>query len=157
MLRSGEITTILPQNPCFDYNFDLKFVRVYYWISASFVMEPSQFFFLILPLAIIIAVLVAVVFYLSRKTEETNYEKEIKELRRLLIKGKLDRKSFLYIRDNLKAEDHFTDESKQLDDIMKQKKMDPDTYVRTKKILEMTYNERLVKIHEKYDFDTGKI
>jgi len=98
-------------------------------------MEPSQFFFLILPLATIIAVLVAVVFYLSRKTEETNYEKEIKELRRLLIKGKLDRKSFLYIRDNLKAEDHFTDESKQLDDIMKQKKMDPDTYVRTKKFL----------------------
>ena len=38
-----------------------------------------------------------------------------------------------------------------------EKKMDPDTYVRTKKILEMTYNERLVKIHEKYDFDTSKI
>ena len=116
-------------------------------------MDPSQFFFLILPLAIIISVLVTVVFYLARKTEETNYEKEIKELRQLLIKGKLDRKSFLYIRDNLKAEDHFTDESKRLEDIMKQKKMEPDTYVRTKKILEMTYNERLVKIYEKYDFD----
>ncbi len=41
-------------------------------------MEPSQFFFIILPLATIIAILVVVVFYLARKTEETDYEKEIR-------------------------------------------------------------------------------
>lgn len=118
-------------------------------------MEPNQFFFLILPLAILIAVLVVVVLYLSRKTEETEYEKEMKELRQSLLKGKIDRKSFLYIRDNLKTEELFTDESKRLDDMLTHKKMDPDTYVRMKEVLQMTFNEKLVKIHQKYDFDNS--
>jgi hypothetical protein len=118
-------------------------------------MEPSQFFFIILPLATIIAILVVVVFYLARRTEETDYEKEIKELRRSLLKGKLDRKTFLYIRDNLKVEDLFADESKRLDDMLKHKKMDPDTYIRMKKVLGMSFNERLVKINEKYNFDNS--
>jgi hypothetical protein len=116
-------------------------------------MEPSQFFFIILPLAILIAVLVILVLYLSRRTEETDYEKEMKNLRQLLLKGKLDRKTFLHIRDNLKVEDLFADETKRLDDMMKNKKMDSDTYVRMKKILEMSFSERLVKINEKYGFD----
>ena len=60
--------------------------------------------------------LVAIVFYLSKKNEEGNYEKEIKHLRKLLIKGKIDRKTFFYMRDNLKAEDLFLNESKRLDD-----------------------------------------
>jgi hypothetical protein len=123
--------------------------------SICYYMEPSQFFFIILPLATIIAILVVVVFYLARRTEETDYEKEIKELRRSLLKGKLDRKTFLYIRDNLKVEDLFADESKRLDDMLKHKKMDPDTYIRMKKVLGMSFNERLVKINEKYNFDNS--
>ena len=113
-------------------------------------MEPSQFIFIILPLAILIAILVVVVFYLARKTEETDYEKEMKRLRQLLLKGKLDRETFLRIRDNLKVEDLFADETKRLDDMLKDKQMDSDTYVRMKKILEMSFSERLVKINEKY-------
>jgi nitrogen fixation-related uncharacterized protein len=115
-------------------------------------MEPSQFFFIILPLAIIIAILIVVVFYLSRKTEETDYEKEMKNLRKLLLKGKLDRQQFLHIRDNLKVEDLFVDETKRLDDMLKHKKLDSDTYVRLKKILEMSFGERLEKIEKKYNF-----
>jgi len=118
-------------------------------------MEPSQFFFFILPLAIIIAILVVVVFYLGRKTEETDYEKEMKRLRQLLLKGKLDRETFLHIRDNLKVEDLFADESKRLDDMLKHKKMHSDTYVRMKKILEMSFNERLEKINQKHNFDNS--
>jgi len=115
-------------------------------------MEPSQFIFLILPLAIIIAILVVVVFYLSRKIEETGYEKEMKELRRSFLKGKIGQKTFLYIRDNLKREHLFCDESKRLDDMFEHKQMDPDTYVRMKKALEMSFDEKLVKIHEKFNF-----
>ncbi len=126
-------------------------------IHSIFSMDPSSFFFLILPLAIIIAVLVVVVFYLARRTEETDYEKEMKELRQSLLKGKLDRKTFLYIRDNLKVEDHFADESERLNDMLKQKKMDPATYVRMKKVLEMTFDERLVKINKKYDFGNSAV
>ena len=118
-------------------------------------MEPNQFFFLILPLAIIIAVLVVVIFLLARRTEETDYEKEMKELRKSLLKGELDRKTFLYIRDNLKSEDLFADETIRLDDMLKNKKMDSDTYIRMKKILEMTFNERLEKIKEKHNFDNS--
>ena len=119
-------------------------------------MDPSQFFFIILPLAAIIAILVVVVFYLSRKTEETDYEKEMKKLRQLLIKGKLDRESFLHIRDNLKVEDLFSEESKRLDNMFENKKLDSDTYLRMKKVLDISFNERLEKINEKYDFDNSK-
>ena len=118
-------------------------------------MEPSQFTYLILPLAIIIAILVGIVFYLARRNEETDYEKEMKELRRSLLKGTLDRKTFLYVRDNLKAEDLFGEESKRLDDMMKSKSLDSDTYVRMKKILELNFNERLAKINDKYNFDNS--
>jgi len=106
-------------------------------------------------LAIIIAVLVVVIFLLARRTEETDYEKEMKELRKSLLKGELDRKTFLYIRDNLKSEDLFADETIRLDDMLKNKKMDSDTYIRMKKILEMTFNERLEKIKEKHNFDNS--
>lgn len=116
-------------------------------------MEPNQFFLVILPLASIIGILVVVVFYLARRNEETSLEKEMKELRKSLLQGKLDRKSFLYIRDNLKVEDLFFDESKRLDNMLKHKKLDTDTYIRMKKVLDMNFNEKLVKINEKYNLD----
>jgi hypothetical protein len=56
-------------------------------------MEPNQFFLVILPLASIIGILVVVVFYLARRNEETSFEKEMKELRKSLLQGKLDRES----------------------------------------------------------------
>ena len=111
-------------------------------------MEPIQFFFIIVPLTAIISILVAVVFYLSRKTEETEYEKEMKELRKCLIKQKIDRKSYLYIRDNLKTEELHSKESERLNQMFENKKMDSDTYLRMKKVLEMSFNERLVKIEK---------
>jgi hypothetical protein len=120
-------------------------------------MEPNQFFFIVLPMATIIAVLVITIYYLARKTEETDYEKEMKKLRKLLLQGKLDRKSFLYIRENLKVEDIFVDEVKRLDDMLKHKNIDSDTYVRLKKILEMNFNDRLVKINAKHNFETSII
>jgi hypothetical protein len=70
------------------------------------------------------AVLGIVVYYSHGKKVDTDYEKEIKELRHSLIQGKLDRKSFLYIRDNLKVEDFFDLETKRLDNMFKQKVLD---------------------------------
>jgi hypothetical protein len=116
-------------------------------------MEPSQFFFIIIPLALLVAILVIVVFYLSSKTDETDYEKEMKRLRQLLIKGKLDRDSFLNIRANLRAEDLFADESQRMDEMIKNQQIDPDTYIRLKKVLEYGFNERLEKINQKYKYD----
>ena len=121
------------------------------------IMEPSQFFFIIIPLALLVAILVIVVFYLSRKTDETDYEKEMKRLRQLLIKGKLDRDSFLNVRANLRAEDLFADESQRMDEMIKNQQIDPDTYIRMKKVLEYGFNERLEKINQKYNYDDNTI
>ncbi len=116
-------------------------------------METSQFFLIVLPLALLIGILVGVVFYLGKEGEEDDYEKEMKKLRQLLLKGKLDKKTFLHIRDNLKIEDIFVDETERLDQMLKEKTIDSDAYIRMKKILEMSFNERLEKISKRHDFD----
>jgi hypothetical protein len=117
-------------------------------------MEPISFFFIVLPLAIIVSVLVGVILFLSRKSEKTDYEKELKEVRDSYFKGKIDQKTFHYMKDNLRTEHHFFEESKRIDNLFENKKMDSDTYLRTKKILENSYNERLMRIHEKHKSPT---
>ena len=102
-------------------------------------METSQFFLIVLPLASLIGILVGVVFYLGKEGEEDDYEKEMKKLRQLLLKGKLDKKTFLHIRDNLKIEDIFVDETQRLDHLLKEKTIDSDVYIRMKKILVISY------------------
>ena len=114
-------------------------------------MEPSQFFIVVIPLAAIIALLVGAVYYLSKKTEETNLEKEMKELKNSYFKGKIDKKTFIYIRDNLKAENHFSEESQKMNEMYESKKMDSETYLRLKKVLEKSFNKRLAKIHENHN------
>ena len=91
-------------------------------------MEISQLGNIQLPFAIIITILVSVLLYFRRKNKETDYEKELKRLRQLLLKGKLDRKSFLCVRDNLKVENLLTDESKRLDNMLMQKSIDSETH-----------------------------
>ena len=54
-------------------------------------MQPSYFFLLIVPLAILVVFLVGLVLYNSRN-EEDEYENELKKLRQLLLSGKLDKK-----------------------------------------------------------------
>ena len=56
-------------------------------------MQPSYFFLLIVPLAILVVFLVGLVLYHARK-EEDDYENELKKLRQLLLSGKLDKKIF---------------------------------------------------------------
>jgi len=107
---------------------------------------------IILPLATILTISTSVLIHRHRKTKETDYEKEMKKLRQLLLKGKLDRKTFLHIRDNLKVEDLFADETQRLDNMLEQKNIDPETYRRMKQILKMSFNERLEKINLKYNY-----
>ena len=76
----------------------------------------------------------------------------MRKLRQLLLKGKLDRKMFLHIRDNLKVEDLFADETQRLDNLLEEKNIDQETYRRMKQILKMSFNERLEKINLKYNY-----
>jgi len=57
--------------------------------------------------------LVALVIYNSR-TEEDNYEKEIKKLRRLLFTGKLDKKTYINLSSRLKYVKPFNNKSQKL-------------------------------------------
>jgi len=56
-------------------------------------MDPSEFFFLILPLAALLAVLVAVVLYLARK-EDTVKHTELETLHELMRTGEIDKENF---------------------------------------------------------------
>ena len=99
-----------------------------------------------------VTIMVYIIKFYYKKNNETDYELKMKKLRQSLLQGKLDRKSFLYIKDNLKVEDVFVEETQRLDNMLKEKSIDSDTYSRMKKILSMTLNEKLEKIDLKYNY-----
>ncbi len=114
-------------------------------------MEPTYFFYLIMPLALLVVFLVGIILYYSRK-EEDEYEKEVKKLRQLLLSGKLDKKNFLNTRSRIEYEKNFNTESKRLLDLLSDEKIDEHTYVRLRQVLEKTYQDRL----DKLDIDTDE-
>ena len=110
-------------------------------------MDPNHFFYLILPLGVMVFLLVGLVSYYSRK-EEDNYQKELKNLRRMLLRGKIDRKTYVNLSNRLKYAKHFNDESKKLLSLLSDEKIDEITYTRLRHVLETTFRERLDKIDQ---------
>ena len=82
-------------------------------------MDPSEFFFLILPLAAMVAILVAAVLYLARK-ENTIQNKELETLHELTRTGEIDKENF----------------SMALQDLVNKKVIDKDSCERLRKLLE---------------------
>ncbi|MFA5365216.1 MAG: hypothetical protein WC325_08565 [Candidatus Bathyarchaeia archaeon] len=111
-------------------------------------MEPQSMVFLAFTMIAFSAGTAVVVKHFGKHIVNTDYEKEIKELRHSLLQGGIDRRTFLYIRDNMKVEDLFNIETKRLDEMYKQKQLDLDTYQRMKRVLEVTFNQKLVKIYD---------
>jgi len=111
-------------------------------------MEPSYFFFLIMPLAVLVVFLVGLVVYNARKGEN-DYEKEVKKLRQLLLSGKLDKNKFLNLKNRLKHEKVFTTESKKLLSLLSNEKIDEETYIRLRQVLEASFRARIDKLGEK--------
>ena len=116
----------------------------------SFVMELIPLLSIISPMAALTVFVVCMLHFFSGIGDDPEYEKDIKELRHEVLKGQLGQKTFRYIKDNLKVEDLYSVESKRLDDMFKQNMMDNVTYDRMKKALDLTHNEKLVKIHAKH-------
>jgi hypothetical protein len=115
-----------------------------------------------MPLAVLVVFLVALVLYNVRK-EEDYYEIQVKKLRQLLFSGKLDKKTFLNLRNRLKNEKTFTTESKKLLVLLSNEKIDGETYVRLRQVLEKSFRDRLDKVDEhtkevgkKEPFDASK-
>ncbi len=82
-------------------------------------MDPSEFFLLILPLAALVAILIAVVLYLARK-EDTVQHKEMETLHELMRTGEIDKDNF----------------SMALQDLVSKKVIDKDSCERLRKLLE---------------------
>ncbi len=96
-------------------------------------MEPTYFYFFVLPLGVLIGVLVLVVLYLAGR--EDKHKKEF---------GKLMR---TYLRSRLKQEKIFKEQLDRLEALLHDKSIDLDTYARLKKLLEMNLTRRLKRLN----------
>jgi hypothetical protein len=87
-------------------------------------MDPNEFLFLILPLAALIAVLVAVVFYLTGK-EDNIRQKEVETLNDLMQTGVLNKDNFYML----------------LQDLVRNKMIDENSSEKLGKLLEESFDE----------------
>jgi hypothetical protein len=71
----------------------LESINVLPVVAFVLTMDPSEFLFLILPLAALVAILVAVVLYLAGR-EDTVQHKEMETLHELMRTGEIDKENF---------------------------------------------------------------
>lgn len=111
-------------------------------------MESSQFFFLILPLAICVFALVGVILYTKSRSEEDQYETKLKKLRQMLFAGKLDRRTYINLSRRLRYVKQFNSESSKLVSLLSDEKIDEETFVRLRHVLETTFKQKFDKIDD---------
>jgi len=87
-------------------------------------MDPTEFIFLILPLAALVTVLVVVVLFLARK-EDTVRHKEVEALNELMQTGVLNKENFYMM----------------LQDLVQNKMIKKDSCETLGKLLEESFNE----------------
>jgi hypothetical protein len=108
-------------------------------------MEPNHFYFVVLPLGVLIVILVSLVLYIARK-EESLYDRESKRLRIMLRSGTIDKKTFERMRNRAKEEIIFAEESERLYALLQKKKIDQDTYVQLIGLLEKNFHNRVKEL-----------
>ena len=91
-------------------------------------MEPTDFYYLILPLAGLIALLVLVVLYHARKEER--HKKKLAKLARA------------YMKDRLKQRETLNKQLEILGAQLRNKTVDKNTYARLKNVLEINFAKR---------------
>jgi len=112
-------------------------------------MHLDLVFAVMSPIALVAAASAIAFYYRSGMKQVNDYERELKELRRKVLRGEINCKTFRYIEENLKVEDIFNQELKRLNEMLEQNQIDNITFERMKKLLQITFNEKLVKIHTK--------
>jgi len=105
-------------------------------------METSHFYFLVLPLGILVFVLAPLVFYYSRKEERA--QRKLKKLKST------------FARNRLKQKEVFTRQLKKLDELSQSKSIDEITYERLKKVLENDYAQKREKAQVQLSSSTSK-
>ena len=91
-------------------------------------MEPTDFYYFVLPLAGLIALLVLMVLYHARREER--YKKKLAKLARE------------YMEDRLKQRDAFAKQLEILDAQLRNKTIDKKSYARLRKVLEINFAKR---------------
>jgi len=94
-------------------------------------MEPTEFYFFVLPLGALIGILASLVLHVARKEE-----KQEKKLKKLMRK---------YVRNRQKQEKTFTEEQEKLQALLRDKSIDQNTYARLKDILEINFAQQREK------------
>ena len=74
-------------------------------------------------------------------------EKERKQLRQMQLSGKLDKKRFLHIKNRLKIDNSSSEQREILENMRKDEKIDSITYIRMKKALDLSLNQKLKKFN----------
>lgn len=91
-------------------------------------MEPTDFYYLILPLAGLIAILVLMVFFHARKEERH--------------RKKLAKLAHAYMKDRMRQRDIFTKQLEILDTQLRNKTIDKSTYARLRNTLVINFEKR---------------
>ena len=107
-------------------------------------MHISQVPVLVFPMLVFTIGLVLIIYY-SKKSSETEYEQEMKQLRQMQLSGKLDKKRFLRIKNRLTIDKSSSDQREILENMLKDEKIDAVTYTRMKKALKFSLNQKLKK------------
>jgi hypothetical protein len=118
---------------------------VYFCLFFLITMEPTYFYFFVLPLGVLIVILVSVVLYLAGK-EEGLYERELKKLRMMFRSGTIDNGTFERMRNRLREELLFAEELEGLHTLLRDEKIDQDTYVQLRELLEKAFRQRVKEL-----------
>jgi hypothetical protein len=108
-------------------------------------MEPHFFYFVVLPLGALIAILVSLVLYQARK-EDGPQERELKKLEAMFRSGTIDQKTFERMRNRLKEEAIFAKELEDLYTLLHDKTIDQDAYVKLRELLEKSFRQRIDRL-----------
>jgi hypothetical protein len=105
--------------------------------------------FLVVSMVIFTAAVATIIYFFKRKVE-TEEELELKQLRQMFFSGKLDKKSFIRVKNRMKIENMSSVQKEHLEEMRKNETIDSTTYVRMKKALKISLDERLRKLNTKF-------
>ena len=111
-------------------------------------MSVSQLSLAVLPMLILTIAIVALYVHYKRKIE-SEYDTEMKQLRQLLFSGKLDKNKFNLVKNRLKIDTLFSEQTDVLENMFQEEKIDSTTYSRMKNALTLQLNQKLKKLNTK--------
>ena len=100
--------------------------------------------FLVFPM-LVISIGLLVIYYYSKKKTETEYEKELRVLRKLKFSGQLDKKRYSSIRNRLYHDKVSSEQEERLERMFREDKIDSMTFNRLKKALHMSLDNKFKK------------